>query len=63
MAFVGFSTGSLLATGCVVGCKAFANAFDKLCRSVLCNIDVKSTDGVRFVVAVAVEDAAAAVDN
>ncbi len=63
--FVGFSTISLLLiAGCAVECKAFASAVDKLCRNVFCNIDVKSTDGVGFVVAiVAVEVAAAAVDN
>ncbi len=50
-------------TDCAVECKALASAVDKLCRSVFCNIDVKSTDGVGFVVVVAVEVAAAAVDN
>ncbi len=61
---VDFSTVSLLIMAdCAVECKALASAVDKLCRSVFCNIDVKSTDGVGFVVVVAVEVAAAAVDN
>lgn len=33
---------------------AFAKTVDKLCKSVLCKIDVKSTDGVGLVAAVAV---------
>jgi hypothetical protein len=46
----------------VVEFNAFAKTVVKLCKIVFCKIDVKSTEGVGFVV-VAVELAAAAVDN
>jgi hypothetical protein len=44
----------------VVEFNAFAKTVVKLCKNVFCKIDVKSTEGVGFVV---VELAAAAVDN
>jgi hypothetical protein len=53
----------LLIVGCGVEFNALAKAVVKLCRSVFCKIYFKSTDGVGFVVVVAVVLAAAAVDN
>ncbi len=59
---VDFSNVSLLLiVVCGVEFNALAKAVVKLCKSVFWKIDVKSTDGVGFVVVV--ELAAAAVDN
>ncbi len=62
IACVNFSDISLLLVvgAGVVEFNAFAKTVVKLCKNVFCKIDVKSTEGVGFVV---VELAAAAVDN